>query len=653
MSSSFLHGNPYIFFLAALTAGIAGADFLPEGGAGVAVYLLAALGGALLLYARQRKCRTAVFLTATGAFIALAGVYLTPSPGLPAGESGGEVILRGRCEALFAPPDKYLIREGNYRFLLQVKENPGIRPGDSITCRARVFPLTRKQHFHDFDYDRYLRHQGIHARAYTRTAEITGHRKDFRTLCLEARESLIRKLRTVAPDTLTASLLEALCLGYREDLHPDTERLFQRTGTVHLLAISGLHMGALYLLFSALFNAMGIRNARSRLGLIPLLWLAVGLTGLSPSACRAAAILSILLVGRAFRQDYSPLNAVAASAFFTLLVNPNLLYSVSFQMSYAAYTGIILFFPPLNRVREHLPRFPGKVYSLMCLSLTAQVATAPLTAYYFHTVNVNGLLVNLIAIPLAMFLLYGGVALLVLPAVVGTWIAPVVTGINRGLFFGLEQFETYSYNLTGVYPSLGHLTGIYLFLALLPAAVGKRSRRAIAGACGILLALTLYHGAWEYRRNHRQEVAVFHYHDRSVVVLNYRGHYAFLKYSGGDTAVPPYVLANGLRPLPANEGFLNSTLHFRDNRLCSARDTLRIADREHPPGEGGGTLVVTGNILPPRETGGKTPRHVILDNTNSPYCREAWRRFCERHGARYTSTGETGSVRIPWSCPRP
>ncbi|MFR6556497.1 MAG: ComEC/Rec2 family competence protein [Alistipes putredinis] len=120
--------------------------------------------------------------------------------------------------------------------------------------------------------------------------------------------------------------------------------------------------------------------------------------------------LSFITIGEAFRQETIPLNAIAAAAFFSLLIHPELLYSVSFQMSYAAYTGIILIYPLMRIKKMH--KYLRPLYSLLCISFSAQAMTLPIMAYYFHTISLNSIFINIISVPIASFLLYGGIMLL-------------------------------------------------------------------------------------------------------------------------------------------------------------------------------------------------------------------------------------------------
>lgn len=132
------------------------------------------------------------------------------------------------------------------------------------------------------------------------------------------RNNLATKLQQVIPDSTTYKLLAALCLGCRQEITSATKELFQNTGTIHILAISGLHIGAIFAFFLCLLRLFHFKSRKSRLILIPLIWFVACITSLSPSACRCSQpILSFITIGEAFKQETIPLNAIAAPLFFT------------------------------------------------------------------------------------------------------------------------------------------------------------------------------------------------------------------------------------------------------------------------------------------------------------------------------------------------
>lgn len=230
-------------------------------------------------------------------------------------------------------------------------------------------------------------------------------------------------------DRLSAAGLEgdelatvgALTLGYKEDLDPALKRHFQASGAAHVLAVSGLHTGIIYglLLFILTLGGRVRPMHENRLGrwsisliIIVIMWGYAYLTGMTPSVVRAVLMLSLVEIGRALYRFSLTLNTIASSAFLILMVHPSSLWSVSFQLSYAATTAIVLFTPSFLS----LPREQGRAKSrfwtyfigIIVVSIAAQIGTLPITIYYFHQVSSYFLLANLIVLPLATVLVPSG-----------------------------------------------------------------------------------------------------------------------------------------------------------------------------------------------------------------------------------------------------
>ena len=437
MHSIYWHRFPFLFLAIPLILGITVSQYLSN-------FLSASILGVIItsfsLLFIIRKVRSGlpfVLLSFTGLFFT--GVYLsgTKTPAIIPGET---YQLAGRCEQILSP-GKIVVSSPHLCTYLKIPDSTEISVGDSLSGLIRLYPLQTSHNRHDFNYDNYLQHQGIQAKGFP-AGEIhkTGHSQDLYSVCHTIRNNLATKLQRVIPDSATYKLLAALCLGCRQEITPDTKELFQNTGTIHILAISGLHIGAIFAFFLGLFRLFHFKSKKFRLILIPLIWFTVCITGLSPSACRAATILSFITIGEVFRQETIPLNAIAAAAFFSLLINPELLYSVSFQMSYAAYTGIILIYPLMQIKKMH--KYLRPLYTLLCISFSAQVMTLPIMAYYFHTISLNSIFINLIAVPAASFLLYGGIILLALPGFISFYLSYIIIGLTRLFIFQHAIYNT-------------------------------------------------------------------------------------------------------------------------------------------------------------------------------------------------------------------
>lgn len=442
MRSIYWHRFPFLFLVIPLILGIAASQYLSSFPSAFILGTIIISFSLLFIIREARSTLPFILFTFTGLFST--GLYLSETK-TPAIISGETYQLRGRCEQILSP-GKIVVSSPHLCTYLQVPDSTEITVGDSLAGLIRLYPLQTSHNRHDFNYDNYLQHQGIQAKGFP-AGEIhkTGHSRDLYSVCHTIRNDLVAKLQRVIPDSTAYKLLAALCLGCRQEITSDTKELFQNTGTIHILAISGLHIGAIFAFFLYLLKLFHFKSKKSRLILVPLVWFVACITGLSPSACRAATILSFITIGEAFKQETIPLNAIAAAAFFSLLIHPELLYSVSFQMSYAAYTGIILIYPLMRIKKMH--KYLHPLYSLLCISFSAQAMTLPIMAYYFHTISLNSIFINIIAVPIASFLLYGGIMLLALPGFISFYLSYIIIGLTHLFVFSLQQFSKIVINL--------------------------------------------------------------------------------------------------------------------------------------------------------------------------------------------------------------
>ena len=212
----------------------------------------------------------------------------------------------------------------------------------------------------------------------------------------------------------------ALTLGYKEDLDPDLKHHFQASGAAHVLAVSGLHTGIIYGLilwlltlggrFKPLYEHRLQRCAISSV-IIAAMWGYAWLTGMTPSVVRAVLMVSIFEIGRMLYRQAISLNTIAAAAVLILLIRPTDLWSVSFQLSFAATFSIVLFAQNMERFihsqewnHHWYTRILHFFLGIIIVSLAAQIGTLPITMYYFGQVSTYFLLTNLIVLPIATFL---------------------------------------------------------------------------------------------------------------------------------------------------------------------------------------------------------------------------------------------------------
>lgn len=206
-------------------------------------------------------------------------------------------------------------------------------------------------------------------------------------------------------------IAQALLIGDKSNLEENTQVSFQRSGTTHILAVSGLHVGIIYiiLLFSLkqISRVVSIPNWLVTTIFIIGIWMFVLVTGAKPSTIRAGFMFTLFVIGKSIRPTIHSINILAAVAFFMLCINPFYLTDVGFQLSFSAVAGIILFNPSLRLFLTKY-RILNYFISITLISIVAQLSTLPLVIYYFHNTPLLGVFANLIAIPAAFIIVGSG-----------------------------------------------------------------------------------------------------------------------------------------------------------------------------------------------------------------------------------------------------
>ena len=295
----------------------------------------------------------------------------------------------------------------------------------------------------EFNYRGYLIYNRIHHQQFVgEDFQVIGHSTPnwLMAQSITLRSYCTERITNLINDEYARGVALALVLGVKDDLQDDLIRAFSATGAMHVLAVSGLHVGIIYAIVFLLLKALGLSRKKYRWLLaavsIFILWGYAMLTGLSPSVLRAVTMFTFVALGRAMFRHGSIYNTLAASAMALLLYNPYLIMSVGFQLSYLAVFGIVYLQPKLYALVTVRHKIMDKIWAITCVSIAAQLATAPLSMLYFHQFPTYFLLSNLVVIPAAFVILLGGVALLVFSAVsvisttLGWLLTKFVVGVN-------------------------------------------------------------------------------------------------------------------------------------------------------------------------------------------------------------------------------
>ena len=214
------------------------------------------------------------------------------------------------------------------------------------------------------------------------------------------------------------SVVLAMTTGERSEISSELRQNYSASGASHLLAVSGLHIGIAFMLINILLLPMVLLRygniARSILA-VAMIWLYVWLCGMSPSAVRAAIMFSLLQFSLSSLREYTSVNILAGTAFVMLAFNSHLLFDISFQLSFIAVAGIILWAMPLYRVCATRFKFLNSIIGIMLVGIASTLTTMPLVANTFSTVSLVGILINPAVILLANIVVLAGVVAIALP----------------------------------------------------------------------------------------------------------------------------------------------------------------------------------------------------------------------------------------------
>jgi competence protein ComEC len=312
--------------------------------------------------------------------------------------------------------------------------------GDIIAIRAAPQQLLPPKNPYSFDFQNYMKLRNVRYNALVDRANIqtlAERRGNFiMHLAYDAQAALIGILAQHLTDDDIFSVGSALILGNRSEISEEVLDAYINTGAMHVLSVSGLHVGLVATLFSWF-----VRKIRGRQRfwkyLSPLLqlffvWAFALLTGATSCVLRAAVMFSFVIIGKAIARDANIYNSLAASAFFLLLYNPYFLFDVSFQLSYIGLLSIVYFHPYIYKYGMEKVWFfseywlSNKIWELISVSLAAMIATTPLSLYYFHQFPPYFWLSGIVVVPLATLALYTGLVLFTI-----NWFTPLAIIVGQ------------------------------------------------------------------------------------------------------------------------------------------------------------------------------------------------------------------------------
>lgn len=379
---------------------------------------------------------------------------------------------------------------------------PPLSYGSQLIIYKPLQPITNSGNPGAFDYKTYCARQDIHYQVFLQPGDYrilqAKQKNRFTEVLIHTRYAVLSVLRKWIPGEIEYGVAEALLIGYRDDLDKDLVRAYSNTGVVHIIAISGLHLGMIYGLLLGLLKPFRkqrwIRWGRPLI-ILSVLWGFSLLAGAAASILRSVVMFSFIAIGKSLGRRTNIYNTLAASAFCLLVVNPYFLWDVGFQLSYTAVLGIVIFMKPVYHLFYFSNKLLQALWQLNAITLAAQPLTLPIVLYYFHQFPNLFLFTNFISVPLSGFILYGEIFLLLVHPLpyLNTLTGQLVSWLIGLLNHLIEQTsrlpfavtDNISFGFLQVFLLYGAVTGLAVWL------LGKRTTGLLAGLgclAGLLLA---------------------------------------------------------------------------------------------------------------------------------------------------------------------
>ena len=436
--------------------------------------------------------------------------------------------------------DRYIVKVVNFnsqnvkgKLLLNIsKENLSkqLKIGERIAVSGKFEDIQEKLNPYQFDYSRYMKNLGVIKQLNISSNKfqiLENSSNSLRSFAGSLRNRIIVKLKQQDFEKDEMAVIQALLLGQRQELSKEIQANYASAGVIHILAVSGLHVGIILFMLNWLLkflNRWKYGVVIKTLFLLALLWSFALLAGLSPSVVRAVSMFSFVAIGLQLKRRTSVLNTLFASLLILLLINPYYIFQVGFQLSYSAVFSIVIFQPYIASLFSAKNKISGYLWKIASVTIAAQIGVLPLSLFYFHQFPGLFILSNILILPFMGALLAMGFILIFM----------ILIGLNPVLvsqFYGwcislLNNFVNYIasldvFVLKNIPFSLALCVGFYLLLIAVSFLLKKLSFRNVAFVLMSVLTIQLVF-IYEKGENSTEEFIVFH-KSRSTEVGLYDG----------------------------------------------------------------------------------------------------------------------------------
>jgi len=551
-----------------------------------------------------------------------------------------------------------------------------LKYGDKLIVSAGFADVKAPQNPGEFDYKKYLSMRSIYSQAFVKSGNWTllsqGNGSIIKSLALEIREKFLKifELNNISGDEYAVA--GALILGYTDKIDADLISVYQGTGALHVLSVSGMHVGVVFIVLNFLLVFLDKFKKGKYLKpviLVLLIWFYAAITGFSPAVNRAAAMITFVIIGKASGRVTNIYNTLAASMLFLLLIDPLLVMDVGFQLSYIAVIGIVILQKSICKFWTPGTWILNQVWQITTVSIAAQLATFPLGLLYFHQFPNYFLITNLIVVPLSNFIIYSGMLVLVLSPfnIIAAFVSKMLVYLVFALNQSIRFIESMPYSATkGIQITSLEMLFIYMFIISLIYffAFKKSNMLKLSFIIAIIIASSL--GLKNYYALMQKKIIVYSLNKSSAIDLiagqqhtlicdsllkdnnkiistHLRNNWNLLKLSEPDYCKMDIHSADSAKENVFAE---NNFIQFYDKKLAIINSTNSKLTSDIPIKVDylilcGNSKVEIGELLD-----SYNPDEIIFDASNSVWKIKKWKKECDELKVPYYSVADSGAFQI-------
>lgn len=508
--------------------------------------------------------------------------------------------------------------------------------GDDLLAYYKPSRITNLNNPDEFDFAGFSALEGIYHQTYLDGSDVSLLKNEseftLQTIANRLRLFLQSELQKHITNKQDFAIINAMVFGDKSLLDHEVKSNYASTGAMHILAVSGLHVGVLFLIIQFLTNRLP-KSTKWRLITLLLtlgvLWAFALLTGLSSSVVRSALMFSIFQIGKTWQRQYHPLNALAFAALIMLLIDPNQLFSIGFQLSFIAVGGIVLIYPKLNALWVP-PKYLNYFWQIICVSIAAQLVTTPISLYYFHQFPTYFLLTNLIIIPLSFIIVSLGVAFMTLCWIpfIGALIGKVLDYSAFILNSTIEIIGSWQFaSITPINLTLPELILIYLTLIFTYYFTTTSRKLMIYFSVSCLILLIGLFAYDQIQRSETEEFVVYNTPKHSTISISEGNKFYVVT---NDDNIPhqtqPHLQSLGHNPKQQNKlriqqvDFANNKVLFWNDCTVAITNNIKELPTSHYD-----IIVVSNQALKTQTALSELHYdHLIFDGSNPKWYCEKW-----------------------------